>query len=99
MVKKKKFTFILKNINPEEIDKKYGIEFKSNLQQDNKPIRNITKIDKLSINANKNFYSYLDESKKIIDVRLVCLIMLEKSYHKKQIYVVTGVKIVFQVYQ
>ena len=64
MVKKKKFTFILKNIDPEEIDKKYGIEFKSNLQQDNKPIRNITKIDKLSINANKNFYSYLDESKK-----------------------------------
>ena len=61
--KKKKFTFLIKNIDVETVDRKYGIEIQSNLQI-NKNSKNITKIDKLVLDSNKSYFSYLDESKK-----------------------------------
>ena len=63
--KKKKFTFILKNINPDNIDRKYGIKLQSNLlSNDNNQVKHVTKIEKLCINNNNKFFSYIDESTK-----------------------------------
>lgn len=61
--KKKKYTFVIKFIDIEKVDRKYGIEIQSNLQI-NKSVKNFTKIDKLVLDSNKSYYSYLDESKK-----------------------------------
>ena len=56
--KRKKFTFLIKNIDVELVDRKYGIEIQSNLQM-NKNGKNITKIDKLVLDSNKSYYSYI----------------------------------------
>ncbi len=60
--RKTKYTFLLKNISPEEIDLLYGISIESNFTKESK---NITKIDKLSIiSEEQTTFSYLDECKK-----------------------------------
>jgi hypothetical protein len=60
--RKTKYTFLLKNISPDDIDLLYGIKVEHNFQKEPK---NITKIDNLSIISEKQTtFSYLDESKK-----------------------------------
>jgi hypothetical protein len=60
--RKTKFTFLLKNICPEEIDTLYNISIQDNFKQNPK---NITKIDNLSIiSEEQTTFSYLDEFKK-----------------------------------
>lgn len=62
---KKKYIFKLKNINPEAIDKKFGIQIVSNITTTcNKIPPNTTKISDLSINKNTEVISFLDEAKK-----------------------------------
>ena len=52
--KKKKYTFVIKFIDIEQVDRKYGIEIQSNLQI-NKSVKNFTKIDKLVLDSNKSY--------------------------------------------
>lgn len=61
--KSAKLIFTLKNINTEEIEKKYGIIFESNLVEKNDiHPNNTTKISELT--SSINIISFLDESKK-----------------------------------
>lgn len=60
--RKTKYTFLLKNISPDEIDLLYGISIESNFKKEPK---NRTKIDNLSIiSEEQTTFSYLDECKK-----------------------------------
>ena len=65
--RKIKYTFILKDIDPEQIDNTYGINLSSNLDFIEENLltipKNTTKIDNLNSNETKIF-SYFDESKK-----------------------------------
>ena len=77
--KRKKFTFILKNIQPDILDKKYGIELKSNLLfNDNNQGKHVTKIEKLCINNDNKFFSYIDESTK----NYKCLVSMYDTMNK-----------------
>ena len=58
-----KYTFILKNIDTQQVDKKYGISLVSNIDTtDINELSNITQLSDL-VTENK-FFSYLDEAKK-----------------------------------
>jgi hypothetical protein len=59
-----KFTFTLKNIDANKIDNLYNIELVSNLSMNNNNMNNITSIDDLRDNDERNYYSFLDESKR-----------------------------------
>jgi len=60
----KALTFTLKNINPKQIEERYGIIIESNLGDIPAP-KFTTPIDGLSLhNADNKLFSYLDESKK-----------------------------------
>ncbi len=62
--KDKKYTFTLKNIDPNAIDQKYGIVITSNLKEKKMP-SNVTSIDKLTSNLKENaFIPFIDESRK-----------------------------------
>jgi hypothetical protein len=67
----KKYLFILKNINIESIDQKYGISIPSNLTNTDRP-KNTTKIEDLLNNNSSNMISFLDESKRQVKC---CVIM------------------------
>jgi hypothetical protein len=61
----KKYTFVLKNIKSEEIEKKYGIKLISNITEvDNNIPTNSTKISELDFMPEK-IISFLDEHKRI----------------------------------
>jgi len=61
----KAITFILRNINPRQLEERYGIMLESNIENTNQP-RYTTSIDGLSINSNESkCFSYLDEAKRI----------------------------------
>lgn len=75
---KKKFVFVLKDIDPNAVDKKYGINITSNLQEKNIP-ENVTVIDQLTSNQKENaFIPFIDESRKH------CVTMID-SIQKKSI--------------
>ena len=59
----KKQTFILYNINIKEINTKYNIHIKSNIDANNNNIIHKTNIEELSNNKTK-FFIYLDDAKK-----------------------------------
>jgi len=61
----KSYPFVLKGINTELIDQKFGFTLVSNLNADKTPLNNITKIIDLSINKNvSECISFIDEAKK-----------------------------------
>ena len=62
--KKKKFTFLLKNIDLDTIERKYGIVIVSNIDSKKSNLKNTTNILDLASNEDKKYFSYLDESKK-----------------------------------
>lgn len=66
--KSKKYNFVLKNINTDKIDQKYGISIMSNLSQnDDQPI-NTTKLSELNdiySNSQPDSISFLDETKRL----------------------------------
>lgn len=67
MSKKKeiKYYFYLKNLNIEQIEKKYGLTRQSNLLEPMTPSHNITPLTNLSHNIEDNeTYCFLDETKK-----------------------------------
>ena len=79
--RKIKYTFLLKNILPDEIDTLYGILVEHNFQKEPK---NITKIDNLSIISEKQVtFSYLDESKKQHTYTLSMIDLLGKKIPTK----------------
>tara|TARA_B100000989_G_C19511280_1_gene459205 strand:+ start:814 stop:1446 length:633 start_codon:yes stop_codon:yes gene_type:complete len=59
----KKITFILYNINTSELDRKYNINKKSNIEE-NKFKKNVTQISDINNNNTQKYYIYLDEAKK-----------------------------------
>ena len=59
----KKLTFILFNIDPNEIDTKYNINIKSNIDKRNTTIINKTNLSDLSGSTHKHVI-YYDEAKK-----------------------------------
>jgi hypothetical protein len=63
--KKSKYTFILKNINVENIEKKYDIKIVSNISGSFTEPENTTKISELSVDKENDIVSFLDESKKL----------------------------------
>jgi hypothetical protein len=67
----KKHTFILKNIDINKVDSKYGITIKSNLLETTIMPKNSTKIDDLTSLKNVEFAPFLDDSKK------KCITMLD----------------------
>jgi len=61
----KALTFTLRNINPRQLEERYGITLESNLQTSLAQPKGTTSIDGLSLNNNDTkTYSYVDESKK-----------------------------------
>lgn len=84
--RKKKYTFVLKGVDMDEIDRVYQINVDSNLQ-DFQQNKNVTKINNLSsISHEEKYYSYLDESKKqhLCVVSMIDLLgkpLPEKSNH------------------
>lgn len=60
----KKQTFILYNINIKEIDKKYNIHIKSNIDDSAQNTMNKTSLEELSNNNKTKHFIYLDEAKK-----------------------------------
>lgn len=61
---KKKFTFVLKDVDPAAIDTKYGLNITSNLQQKQIP-DNVTTIEHLTSNQKEtSFIPFIDESRK-----------------------------------
>ena len=60
----KKHTFILKNIDINKVDSKYGITIKSNLLETNIMPKNSTKIDDLASHNHTEFAPFLENSKK-----------------------------------
>ncbi len=75
---KKKFTFVLKDIDPSAIDSKYGLNITSNLREKQIP-DNVTSIDQLtSAHKDTAFIPFIDESRKH------CVTMID-SIQKKSI--------------
>lgn len=65
--KSKKYIFVLKNINAEKIDQKYGIRIISNLLNSNEQPLNTTKLTELNelySNSHQDTISFLDETKR-----------------------------------
>lgn len=62
--RKSKYPFVLKDIDIEEISKRYGFSYNQEICNINKiiPRDNVTKLDEIIINA-ENEFSYLDETK------------------------------------
>ena len=60
----KKITFILYNINTSELDRKYNINIKSNINNNNNFKKNVTQISDINKNNLNKYYIYLDEAKK-----------------------------------
>lgn len=73
----KKITFILYNINTSELDRKYNINIKSNIEE-SKFKKNVTQISDINNNTQKH-YIYLDEAKK----QKKCLITMCDLLDKK----------------
>jgi hypothetical protein len=74
----KKITFILYHINSSELDGKYNINIKSNIE-DNKFKKNITQLSEINHNNTQKYYVYLDEAKK----QKKCLITMYDLLNKK----------------
>lgn len=65
MPRKKKYTFVLKNISVEKIRKKYNIELVSNLNNPPIQLKTVTKLSNITLtNPKSKTYSFLDETKK-----------------------------------
>ena len=62
--KKEKFTFILPEINPSEVDKKFNIKFETNLDIEPSSSVNTTKIIDLQMDESMKLHSFIHESKK-----------------------------------
>jgi hypothetical protein len=61
----KKYTFILKNVNTEKVEQRFGIVIISNINViPSKLPKNSTKISDLTLNKNQEVISFLDEAKK-----------------------------------
>lgn len=64
MSSQKKLTFVLINIDPKELDKKYNINIKSNIENNNFSVSgNFTKLSDINSSTQK-YFTYLDEAKK-----------------------------------
>ena len=62
--KSNKYVFTLKNVDTEQVDKKFGIVFVSNiLEEDDIVPQNTTKLSELIIKSTPEIISFLDESK------------------------------------
>jgi len=73
---KKKHTFVLKNINNVEVDKKYGISMSTNLEYKECMPENTTAIDDLQCNKQSFFIPFVDESKRH------CITMIDSITNK-----------------
>lgn len=61
----KKFMFVLKNVNTENVDQRYGISIVSNIINEENAPKNTTKISDLTLSKNiPEIVSFVDESKK-----------------------------------
>lgn len=78
--RKKKFTFVLRDIDTTEIEKKYGIIIKSNLSKDKLPtMQCITKISDLKSSKDKPSFSFLDETHNICKFNLTMVDFFSKN--------------------
>ena len=79
---RKKRIFILKNINVDEVDKKYDIKLISNITNANECMpKNATKLTELAEKNNSDIISFLDESKRLHK----CFITMIDIFSKRKI--------------
>ncbi len=78
----KKITFILYNINTSDLDRKYNINIKSNINNNNFK-KNVTQISEINKNNINKYYVYLDEAKKQKKCLITMVDLINKNLPSK----------------